>query len=156
MEETYTATELSTGYRWEATLFLEVWKSVEEEYGMEKAKDICGNAMYEAGVRFGKAMAKKKGRNDLKALKEVWEELYPVGPDNEWDGDKFVARGDSCIIKDTLQMYDIPEERLEEIQKVFCDGDKGFVNGFNPEIEFTWGGRIFRDEPRCEWIMEKA
>ncbi len=37
---------------------------------------------------------------------------------------------------------------------MFCDGDRGFVNGFNPRIRFTWGGRVMRGEPECVWTME--
>ncbi len=136
-------------------MFLTMWEAIEERYGREVAKEICGPAMYEAGVQFGQAMAQRKGRNDLAALKEVWEELYPTGPDTEWDGKRFVVHNPACIIKDTLSLYNIPPQRWEDIAQVFCDGDQGFVNGFNPDIRFPWGGRILRNEPECVWIMEE-
>jgi hypothetical protein len=146
---------IGTGYRWEATLFLEVWEGIEKRYGRDVAREVCGAAMYQAGVRFGKAMAQQKGRNDLAALKEAWEDLYPVDPTSiEWTGDRFVVNGGGCAIKGTLELYSIPPDLFEEIAQVFCEGDRGFVNGFNPDIVFTWGGRILRHDKQCQWIME--
>ncbi len=154
MNETYIG-HLGTGYQWEATVYLEIWIALEENYGRQVAKDICGKAMYDAGVRFGRAMAKKAGRNDLAALKEVWESLYPTGPDTEWDGKRLVFHNHACVIKSTLEMYDLAPDLFHEIAQVFCEGDRGFVNGFNPEIRFTWGARIFRNQPECRWVMEE-
>ncbi|GEM_PF-5457105 len=155
MEERYPASQLATGYRWEATLYLTLWEAIEERYGRDVAVEMCGKAMYETGVRFGRAMAERAGRNDLAALKETWEELYPTGPDTEWNGKRFVVKNKACIIEDTLSLYDIPPQRWSDIAQVFCEGDRGFVNGFNPNIRFTWGGRILRNEPECVWIMEE-
>jgi len=154
MEEMYPLSQMGTGYQWEATLFLTTWEGIEKRYGREVAKEICGQAMYEAGIRFGKAMATRKGENDLAALKEVWEELYPTGPDTEWNGKRLAIHNKACIIDATLALYDLSAELWHEIAQVFCEGDRGFVNGFNPEIKFSWGGRILRKEPECIWIME--
>jgi len=41
-----------------------------------------------------------------------------------------------------------------ELGQILCDGDQGFVNAFNPNIKFSWGGRIMRGSARCIWIME--
>jgi predicted hydrocarbon binding protein len=139
---------------WEATVYLEIWLALEEKYGRDAAKEICAPAMYEAGVRFGRAMADQKGRNDLAALKETWEELYPTGNDTEWDGKRLVFHNQACVIRKTFEMYGLEPDLYRELAQVFCEGDRGFVNGFNPEIRFTWGGRIFRDEPECRWVME--
>lgn len=145
---------MATGYQWEATVYLELWIEIEKRYGRDVAREICTKAMYDAGIRFGKRMAEHIGRNDLAALKEVWESLYPMGDDTEWDGKRLAFHNPGCVIKSTLSMYDIPKDLFDEIALVFCDGDRGFVNGFNPEIRFTWGDRIFREEPECVWIME--
>lgn len=152
--EMFPFSHVVTGYQWEATLFLSIWEEVEKRYGREVARAVCAKAMYEAGIRLGRLMARKKGRNDLGALKETWEELYPTGPDTEWDGKRFVVYSDKCFIKQILEEYDVPPGILHEIKQVFCNGDQGFVNGFNPGIKFRWGGRIMRGDPRCVWIME--
>ena len=145
---------LATGYQWEATVYLEIWVALEKKYGRDVAREICAKAMYDAGVRFGKRMAQHAGANDLAALKAVWESLYPMGDDTEWDGKRLVFHNQACVIKSTLEMYDLPDDLFHDIAMVFCEGDHGFVKGFNPDIQFTWGKRIFRDEPECVWIME--
>ena len=147
---------MATGYQWEATVYLEIWMELEKRYGRDVAKEVCAKAMYDAGVRFGKRMAQHAGTNDLPSLKRVWEALYPVGDDTEWDGKRLVFHGPGCVIKKTLDMYDLPEDLYREIAMVFCEGDRGFTNGFNPDIRFTWGGRIFRDQPECLWVMESS
>jgi hypothetical protein len=146
-------TPLGTGYRWEAMVFLMMWEEIENRYGLEAAKEIGTKAMEEAGVRFGRRVAKVWGRNDLEALKEVWEALYG-SMETEWDGTRFVVHGRGCIIKTTFDMLDIPSERRAALDQMFCIGDQGFVNGFNPEIRFSFGGRMLRGEPQCDWIME--
>ena len=145
---------LATGYMWEASVYLEIWMALEKRHGREFAKEICATAMYDAGVRFGRTMAAKKERNDLAALKEVWEELYPTGDDTEWDGKRLDFHNQACVIRKTFEMYDLEPDLFRELAQGFCEGDRGFVNGFNPEIRFSWGGRIFRDEPECLWVME--
>ncbi|UCF10070.1 MAG: L-2-amino-thiazoline-4-carboxylic acid hydrolase [Candidatus Bipolaricaulota bacterium] len=146
-------TPLGTGYRWEAMVFLMMWEEIENRYGAEAAKEIGTKAMEEAGIRFGERVAEIWGRNDLEALKEVWEALYGA-MDTEWDGARFVVHGRGCIIKTTYDMLDIPAERRAALDQMFCVGDQGFVSGFNPEIRFSFGGRMLRGEPECVWIME--
>ena len=145
---------MATGYQWEATVYLEIWMEIEKRYGRDAARDICAKAMYDAGVRLGKRMAQNAEDNDLASLKKTWESLYPVGDDTEWDGKRLAFHNKACVIKNTLQIYDLPEDLFHEIAMVFCEGDRGFVNGFNPEIKFTWGKRILREEDECVWIME--
>ena len=72
----------------------------------------------------------------------------------EWDGKRLVFHNQACVIRQTFEMFDLEADLFHELAQGFCEGDRGFVNGFNPEIRFTWGGRIFRDEPECLWIME--
>jgi hypothetical protein len=147
---------VGTGYRWEAMIFLAMWQEVEARHGREEARAICGRAARSAGVQFGRALARVSGRNDLAALKEVWEAIYPPGDRvNEWTEDRFVVRGNQCIIKETYEsLLELPEDLRAELYAVFCEGDRGLVEGFNPEIRFTWGGRAMRGDPQCVWIME--
>lgn len=147
---------MATGYQWEATVYLEIWMSIEKRYGREVARDICSKAMYDAGVRFGRAMAQRKGKNDLAAFKEVWESLYPTGDDTEWSGKRLVFHNKACVIKQTLSLFELDPNLVHDIAQVFCEGDRGFANGFNPKLKFTWGGRIFRDDKECRWIIEVA
>jgi len=145
---------MCAGYQWEATLFLTMWDKVEARYGADAAREICGNVLFEAGVRFGRTLAQEKGRNDLAALKETWEELYPTGPDTEWDGKRLVVHSKGCVIKQTFALYQLPPEKRRELGPMFCAGDRGFVHGFNPDLVFTWGGRLLCGDPECIWIME--
>jgi len=148
-------TPLGTGYRWEAMVFLMMWEEIEARYGRDVAREVGEKAMHAAGVRFGKRMAKIWGNNDLASLKEVWEALYSASMENEWDGKRFAAHGKQCIIKNTFDMLDIPADRRADLDQMFCIGDQGFVEGFNPKIRFSFGGRILRGEPECVWIMEE-
>ncbi|MFC2077985.1 L-2-amino-thiazoline-4-carboxylic acid hydrolase [Candidatus Bipolaricaulota bacterium] len=146
-----------TGYRWEAMIFLAMWEEVESRYGREEARRIGAEVARNAGIRFGQAMARVHGRNDLAALKEVWEAIYPPGDrKNEWTGDRFVVRGNQCIIKETYEsLLVLPDDLRAELCSVFCEGDRGFVEGFNPSIRFSWGGRVMRGDPECVWNMEE-
>ncbi len=147
-------TPMGTGYRWEAMVFLTMWEGIEERYGPEVAKEIGTKAMEVAGNRFGKRMAEIWGENDLATLKEVWEALYG-SMESEWDGKRLAFHGRQCIIQNTFDLFDdIPPERRAALDRMFCVGDQGFVNGFNPEIRFSFGGRLLRGEPECVWIME--
>ncbi|MCK5805629.1 MAG: L-2-amino-thiazoline-4-carboxylic acid hydrolase [Lentisphaeria bacterium] len=143
-----------TGYRWEATLFLTMWEEIERRYGRDAAREISVEAMHKAGVRFGGAMADVWGSSDLASLKDVWETLYGVSPENEWDGKRFVVHGNKCIINDTFDMYPIPADLRDELNRMFCSGDQAFVEGFNSDIRFSFAGRILRGDPVCGWVME--
>jgi predicted hydrocarbon binding protein len=156
MPDAIRESHVSTGYRWEATVFLTTWQEIEIRYGRAAAKDICGKAMYEAGVLMGRSFAKVRGKADLVTLKSVWEELYSTEAGAEWDGKRFVVKGSACFIRETLRGYELAPDLLGDIQEVFCDGDRGFVNGFNPNLRFAWGGRVMRGDPRCVWIIEAA
>ncbi len=147
---------VATGYQWEATVYLEIWMSIEKRYGRDVARDICSKAMYDAGVRFGRAAAQERGKNDLAAFKEVWESHYHTGEDTEWNGKRLVFHNKACVIKQTLSMFELDPKLVHDIAQVFCEGDRGFTNGFNPELKFTWGGRIFRGDKECRWIIEVA
>jgi hypothetical protein len=148
-------TSTGTGYRWEAAVFLTMWEEIEKRYGRDVAREIGTKAMHDAGVRFGRTMARIWKKNDLASLKEVWETLYSASPENEWDGKRFAVHGKQCIIKGTFDILDVPAELRAELDRMFCVGDQGFVEGFNPEIRFSFGGRILRNDPECVWIMEE-
>ena len=149
-------TAAGTGYRWEAMLFLTMWEEIERRYGREAAREASVQAMRKAGLRFGETMAEIWGRNDLASLKDVWETLYGTSPENEWDGERFAVHGNKCIIKDTFDMLDIPPGLRDELDQMFCSGDRAFVEGFNSEILFSFGGRILRGDSTCVWIMKKS
>ena len=106
------------------------------------------------GTSKGNTPAPAMGKADLATLKSVWEELYSTGAGTEWDGERFVVRGNACFILETLRGYGLAPDLLRDIQEVFCDGDRGFVNGFNPNLRFSWGGRVMRGDPTCVWIIE--
>jgi len=147
-------TPMGTGFRWEAMIFLTMWEWIEEKHGLETAKEIGTKAMEAAGIRLGKLMAEVWGNNDLASLKEAWETLYG-STETEWDGKRFVVHGRQCIIKNTYDLFeDIPADRRAALDQMFCIGDQGFVNGFNPDIRFSFGGRLLRGDPECVWIME--
>jgi len=146
-------TTMGTGFRWEAMIFLTMWEEIEARYGRDVAEEIGTKAMEDAGVRLGKRMAEIWGNDDLASLKEVWEALYG-SMDTEWDGKRFVVHGKQCIIQNTYDMLDIDPDRRAAIDRMFCIGDQGFVKGFNPDIRFSFGGRLLRGDPECVWIME--
>jgi len=146
---------LGTGYRWEATLFVTMWQEIQARYGKHAAREISTQAMKDAGLRFGRVMAEIWGKNDLSSLRDVWQTLYGESPENEWDEDRFVARGSRCIIKDTFDILTIPADLRADLDQMFCSADQAFVEGFNPDICFSFGARILRGDPACVWIMEK-
>ncbi len=145
------------GFRWEAVIFLAMWEEIEARYGREVARDIGADATERAGKRLGRKLAEAYGANDLSALRDVWEGLYPPSDEgNAWDGNTFTVRGDRCFIRETYEQLDIPDDLRRELYAVFCNGDRAFVNGFNPQIHFAWGGRIMHGDPQCVWRMSSS
>lgn len=143
------------GFRWEAAVFLAMWEAVEAQFGRDIARETAIRAIEQAGIKLGQLMAKAYDSNDLPALKEVWETLYPPSDGgNEWDGSTFTVRGNQCFIKSTYDQLDIAEDLRSELYAIFCNGDQAFVKGFNPDIRFAWGGRVMRGDPDCVWIMK--
>lgn len=144
---------IGTGFQWEAVLYLALLDKLTPVIGEDKAIGLCGEAMYEAGLRMGRTMARKMGRNDLKALKEAWDILYPPLAGSEFTGDQFNVIGDGCFICKIWQSLGLNDERINKLADGFCSGDRGFVNGFNPEIKFEFGERIMKGGKKCEWKM---
>ncbi len=147
-------TAAGTGYRWEAMLFVTMWEELERRFGRDVARDISVNVMKKGGIRFGQAIANIWGGDDLAHLRDAWESLYGANPENEWSGKRFVVHGEKCIIKDTFDLLGLPEDLRAELDQMFCSGDQAFVEGFNPRVQFSFGGRIMRGDARCSWIME--
>jgi len=155
VEEALRTFTVGTGYRWEAMVFLAAWQELESRYGREKARETGKEVLRSAGLQFGRMMARIIGRNDLTSLKEVWETIYsPGNKKNEWTGKRFVVRGNRCLIKETYELLRLPDDLQADLFAVFCEGDRAFVEGFNPEIRFSFEGRIMSGDPQCIWVME--
>lgn len=148
------ARHVGTGYQWEGLLFVNVWKEIEKRYGRETARQICGDAMYRAGLTMGAEVAKEVESRGIRGMEEAWEILYPVVQEDvlELSEDRFVYRAAGCTAMGMMRKAGLSDEEIADMADAYCSGDLGFTNGFDPDIGLEQAKRVMKGDAECRWV----
>lgn len=115
-------------------------KKLLDEYG-NKVLDTIKEANYEAGLVSGKQAAQALGKNDLEALARLFGESSGTkvfDPELiELTRDKAIVHWRGCSVPLLIGPFKdrgMPDDYLEFICPILEQFDKGFAEGFNPEL----------------------
>ena len=140
-----------------------------KEFG-DAAKKVIADAMYQAGLERGRALAKKaKNIDDLVEFERLNIEAYEAqglntpgfnDPARNW-----IKRTPKHVIFDLTRCggceMNIPQvwhdmgldaDSIRMLGEIYCEPfDKGTREGFNPNIKFTFTKLVTRGDSHCEW-----
>jgi len=145
-----------TGFQWEAMVYLEAFRSIRKRYGVDAAKEIMKETMYNAGITMGRLGAEEVDCNDIRGMKQMWDIMYPPVPEDAVDvsDEKFVFTGGpgGCAIYNTFISAGVGEEELADLADGFCVGDVSFATGFNENMVCEQTQRIMVGSDHCVWV----
>ncbi len=149
---------LTTGFEWEAGLFLEVYTELCRRLGREEAKKVMGQAMYRAGLKLGKEARAMVDRDDAIGMAKAWDIIYGAGSKaaKRLDKDHFVFQGRGCAAFELFKRWGLPEEEICFIGDAYCAGDVGQAEGFGDRLHFQHGQRLMKGDKCCEWVYSTA
>jgi hypothetical protein len=145
---------LTTGFEWEAGLFIEVYKELSERLGKEAAKEVLAKAMYRTGLKLGEEARALADSNDTIGMARAWDVIYGAGTDaaEVLDKDRFIIRGQGCAAFDLFQRWGVPDEEIRFFADAYCVGDVGHAEGFGgEEMDFQHTHRLMRGDEYCIW-----
>ena len=144
---------LNTGFEWEAGLFFEVYGALKKQLGKEKAKEILGGAMYNAGLKLGKEARGIVESDDTFGMAKAWDSIYGAGTKEaeELDERAFIIKGQACAAYNLFKRWGMPEEEVRFISDAYCIGDVGQAEGFSDKLHFQHTGRLMRGDQFCRW-----
>lgn len=146
---------LTTGFEWEAGLFIETYKILKERLSKEEAREILGKAMYRAGVQLGMEAHKFTDKRGPIGMAEAWDGIYGMGSDiaDVLKEDEFNVSVTGCPAFEVLKRFaDLPEDELHFIGQAYCAGDAGQAKGFDSKMHFQHTCRLLVGDDKCTWI----
>lgn len=145
---------LTTGFEWEAGLFIETYKILCEKLGRDEARKIMGKAMYNAGLQLGKDAREFTDYFDPEGMAQTWDVIYGMGT-KEADiinEERFTITGYSCGAYNLFKRWGIPEEEIRFFADSYCAGDVGHAQGFGGGcLFFQHKKRLMHGDDRCIW-----
>ena len=144
---------LTTGFEWEAGLFIETFKILSERLSREEAKDILGQAMYRAGYQLGVDATQFAGSLDPKGMAQAWDSIYGMGSDiaQKLDEEQFIIRGQNCAAFNLFKRWGVSMEDIRFICDAYCVGDVGQAEGFSSQMHFQHTERLMFGDDGCVW-----
>ena len=138
----------------EAEILAPVYRAFAEELGESKVKEIMGKIVVGIAYAQGKALAERKGANDLKsfaASKEPWARNGALELEIlEEDDRNFSYNVRRCRYAEMYRQMGIPE--LGAI--LSCGRDYALPHGFNPNIKLTRTQTIMQGASYCDFRYE--
>jgi len=142
------------GYELQGRIFLGILRELEKNYG-SGVRESFRAAQYGNGIRLGREMAQKMGRNGLKEFVEAWEDIWGFGgPPVEVSDRKVVYRGGFCAAYDVWKKLGVDSKEISDIADLYCVHDVGFAKGFNPKLELKQTKRLAKGDAFCEWVIQ--
>lgn len=144
---------LTTGFEWEAGLFVETYRELKARYGQDVAKEVLGRGMYRAGLRLGKEARALAGSLDPKGMAQAWDVLYGMGTQEaeRVDGERFIIRGQGCAALNLMRRWGLSDDEIRFLSDAYCSGDLGHAEGFNEQMYFQHTTRLARSDDYCTW-----
>jgi hypothetical protein len=142
------------GYELQGRIFISLFQALHKKYG-DNVKEIIRQASYENGVKLGKEMAERIGKNDLEDFAKAWDELWGfAGPPITMSNRKIIYRGTKCAAYEAWKKMGLKENEISELADLYCINDVGFAKGFNPNLKLVHTRRVMKGDPYCEWLIE--
>ncbi len=144
---------LTTGFEWEAGLFIETYKLLAERYSKEEAKEILGKAMYRAGLKLGKEARGMVDRGDAIGMAQAWDVIYGMGTEaaEQLDAGRFVIRAQGCAAFNLFLRWGVSLEEAMFLGNAYCAGDVGHGEAFSDELHFQHTCRLMHGDACCVW-----
>jgi hypothetical protein len=144
---------LTTGFEWEAGLFIETYKILCEVLSKEEAKEIMGKAMYRAGLKLGKEASELVDREDVVGMAQAWDVIYGMGTAEaeQLDDQRFIIRGQNCAAFNLFRRWGESDRDIRDFCDAYCAGDMGHAEGFGEKIHFQHTNRLMRGDDCCVW-----
>ena len=138
----------------EAEILAPMYRAFVEELGEARVKEIMGKAVVAIAYAQGKALADRKGANDLKsfaASKEPWTRNGALELEVLEENDRaFSYNVTRCRYAEMYRQKGIPE--LGAI--LSCGRDYALPHGFNPNIRLTRTQTIKQGASYCDFTYE--
>lgn len=143
-----------TGYQWEDSVFLAMWRELTARYGRDTAREIIRKIMYEAGLIMGQMATEEIPLRNARGVAESWDLLYGPSPECtlEVSDHRYVYRVPSCRAHQFFQKLGVPDEEIAEIADSYCVVDNGFARAFGEDVECLHVARCMKGDPHCEWL----
>jgi hypothetical protein len=144
---------LTTGFEWEAGLFVEVYKQLCQRLSQEEARDILGTAMYRAGVQLGQEARQHTDELGPRGMAKAWDVIYGLGTGEaeELSQERFNIRVTACGAFEVLKRFGLSDEEIRFVGAAYCAGDAGHARGFDEEMYFQHTSRLMAGDSFCEW-----
>jgi len=145
---------LTTGFEWEAGLFVETYRELCRRLGREVAKEILGRAMYRAGVRLGQEARAFGPAGGPRGMAAAWDVIYGMGTKEaeRLDDKRFIIRGTNCGAYELMKRWGLSAEEIRFLADAYCAGDVGHAEGFGGgEMHFQHTCRQMRGDSCCVW-----
>jgi L-2-amino-thiazoline-4-carboxylic acid hydrolase len=150
---------LVTTPEWKGAIYLNMWREIEQRYGREAAKEICGKVMLEAGRIIGTLVATRSEETGVPGLAKAWEKMYGVSADSaiELSDERYVFQNNACAALDMWKQAGQSVEDINDMADGYCFADCGFAEGFDPDVRCTHEARLMKGDAYCQWLhnMEK-
>jgi len=144
---------LTTGFEWEAGLFIETYKLLSERYSKEEAKEILGKAMYRAGKNLGREARGMVDRGDPIGMAQAWGVIYGMGADaaERLDEERLIFRAQNCAALNLFLRWGISMEEAKYLGDAYCAGDVGHGEAFSEQMHFQHTCRLMHGDDCCIW-----
>jgi predicted hydrocarbon binding protein len=145
---------LVTTPEWKGAIYLNMWREIEERYGRETAKEICGKVMFEAGRMIGKLVADRSGGAGVLGLEKAWENMYGISSDSalELNDERYVFENNSCAALELWKQLGLSADEIREMGDGYCATDCAFAEGFDPDLRCTQEVRLMKGDAYCRWL----
>lgn len=144
---------LTTGFEWEAGLFVEAYKELTARFGRDVAKEILASSMRRAGFELGEEARGMVDTGGPRGMARAWDIVYGMGSKEaeQLDDDRFVFRVNDCAAFNLFRRRGLSDEEIGFICDAYCVADVGFADGFGKEMYFQHTSRLMKGDECCRW-----
>ncbi len=124
-------------------------KTIIDELGKEKGKELTQKAIRLYGEMVGKKVREKTLAKGLRALAENYQDDFPtLGRE---DREKVVVEGEKRARVHTCDLAEAWKELgVPEIGRLYCFVDQAKYEAYNPELECVHTKNVLDGDPYCE------
>jgi hypothetical protein len=153
-----TARRITTGFQWEAIVFLALWRELRSRYGPDTVQEIASRAMREAGLVMGRQAATEIQTRGPRGVAEAWDLIYGSSPDCvlELTDDRFVYRGNGCPAYWLWVKMGLEPSEISEMADAYCAVDYGFAQAFGADVHCVHTARLMKGNSFCEWVHTRT
>jgi nitroreductase len=146
--------QIQAALRRAALLYHSFSKTLIDEFGTEKGKDLIRKAIDRYGARVGKEAREKAQKKSLSLTPENFTSDLP---DIAWEVESLVVDGEE---RARVHHCPLAAEWLEwsdpQIARLYCYVDQAKMKAYNPDYEYVHIKNILDGDPYCELAIRKT